>query len=64
MKFLDKYVQRKIDEFEQHPERNKDSKFNIDNYKFYILLFLIAILILLYHYDLNHPEINIFPIRH
>lgn len=64
MNWLDKKVKKRLEELEAHPELNSD-KFaeKMSTLYFAIVLLVVAILILLFWYDLEHYEICIFPQR-
>ena len=64
MSWLDKIVKKRLEELEAHPELNSD-KFveKMSTLYFAIVLLVVAILILLFWYDLEHYEIWIFPRR-
>ena len=64
MNWLDKIVKKRLEELEAHPELNSD-KFaeKMNTLYFAIVLLVVAILILLFWYDLEHYEIWIFPRR-
>ena len=64
MSWLDKIVKKRLEELEAHPELNSD-KFveKMSTLYFAIVLLVVAILILLFWYDLEHYEIWIFPGR-
>lgn len=64
MSWLDKIAKKRLAELEEHPELNSD-KFGekMSNLYFAIVLLIVAILILLFWYDINHFEIWIFPGR-
>lgn len=64
MSWLDKIVKKRLEELEVHPELNSD-KFaeKMSTLYFAIVLLVVAILILLLWYDLEHYEIWIFPRR-
>ena len=61
MSWLDKMAKKRLAELEEHLEQNYSQKLN--SIIFYILLFAVAILILLFWYDIEHFEIWIFPRR-
>lgn len=64
MNWLDKIVKKRLEELEAHPELSSD-KFaeKMSTLYFAIVLLVVAILILLFWYDLEHYEIWIFPRR-
>lgn len=64
MSWLDKIVKKRLEELEAHPGLNSD-KFaeKMSTLYFAIVLLVVAILILLFWYDLEHYEIWIFPRR-
>ena len=64
MNWLDKIAKKRLEELEAHPELNSD-KFaeKMSTLYFAIVLLIVAILILLLWYDLEHYEIWIFPRR-
>lgn len=64
MSWLDKIVKKRLEELEALPELNSD-KFaeKMSTLYFAIVLLVVAILILLFWYDLEHYEIWIFPRR-
>lgn len=64
MNWLDKIAKKRLEELEAHPELNSD-KFaeKMSTLYFAIVLLVVAILILLLWYDLEHYEIWIFPQR-
>lgn len=64
MNWLDKIAKKRLEELEAHPELNSD-KFaeKMSTLYFAIVLLVVAILILLLWYDLEHYEIWIFPRR-
>ena len=64
MNWLDKIVKKRLEELEAHPELNSD-KFaeKMSTLYFAIVLLVVAILILLLWYDLEHYEFWIFPRR-
>lgn len=64
MNWLDKIAKKRLEELEAHPELNSD-KFaeKMSTPYFAIVLLVVAILILLFWYDLEHYEIWIFPRR-
>lgn len=62
MSWLDKVAKRRLAELEEHPELNEQNySQKLNSIIFYILLFAVAILILLFWYDIEHFEIWIFP---
>lgn len=64
-KFFDKQIEKEIKKLEEHPELNTNqSQKTADMIRYCIVLFLVAVLILLWWYDAQHPEINIFPRFH
>uniref|UniRef100_UPI00402A40F5 hypothetical protein n=1 Tax=Holdemanella biformis TaxID=1735 RepID=UPI00402A40F5 len=65
MSWLDKIAKKRLAELEEHPELNEQNySQKLNSIIFYILLFAIAILILLFWYDIEHFEIWIFPLRY
>lgn len=64
MNWLDKIAKKRLEELEAYPELNSD-KFaeKMSTLYFAIVLLVVAILILLFWYDLEHYEIWIFPRR-
>ena len=67
MGWIDRTTKKRIAELDEHPELNSHDfakKHNeiMKNIKFYVILILAAIFVLVLWYDWNHPEINIFPI--
>lgn len=64
MSWLDKIAKKRLTELEEHPELNSD-KFSekMSTLYFAIVLLIVAILILLFWYDIEHFEIWIFPQR-
>ena len=64
MSWLDKIAKKRLAELEEHPELNSD-KFSekMSTLYFAIVLLIVAILILLVWYDIEHFEIWIFPQR-
>ena len=64
MSWLDKIAKKRLEELEAHPELNSD-KFveKMSTLYFAVVLLIVAILILLFWYDINHFEIWIFPQR-
>ena len=64
MSWLDKIAKKRLAELEEHPELNSDKFWEkISTLYFAIVLLIVAILILLFWYDINHFEIWIFPRR-
>lgn len=64
MSWLDKIAKKRLAELEEHPELNSDKFWEkISTLFFAIVLLIVAILILLFWYDINHFEIWIFPRR-
>lgn len=64
MSWLDKIAKKRLAELEEHPELNEPNYSQmLNSIIFYILLFAVAILILLFWYDIEHFEIWIFPQR-
>mgnify|MGYP004546989695 FL=1 len=64
MSWLDKIAKKRLEELDAHPELNSD-KFSekMSTLYFAIVLLIVAVLILLLWYDLEHYEIWIFPRR-
>ena len=64
MSWLDKIAKKRLEELDAHPELNSD-KFGekMSALYFAIVLLIVAVLILLLWYDLEHYEIWIFPRR-
>ena len=64
MSWLDKIAKKRLEELDAHPELNSD-KFSekMSTLYFAIVLLIVAVLILLLWYDLEHYEIWIFPQR-
>lgn len=62
MSWLDKIAKKRLTELEEHPELNSD-KFSekMSTLYFAVVLLIVAILILLFWYDIEHFEIWIFP---
>ena len=64
MSWLDKIAKKRLEELEAHPELNSDkSGEKMSTLYFAIVLLIVAILILLFWYDIEHFEIWIFPQR-
>lgn len=64
MSWLDKIAKKRLAELEEHPELNSDKFWEkMSTLYFAIILLIVAILILLFWYDINHFEIWIFPQR-
>lgn len=64
MSWLDKIAKKRLAELEEHPELNSDKFWEkMSTLYFTIVLLIVAILILLFWYDINHFEIWIFPQR-
>ena len=64
MSWLDKIAKKRLAELEEHPELNSDKFWEkMNTLYFAIVLLIVAILILLFWYDINHFEIWIFPQR-
>lgn len=64
MSWLDKIAKKRLAELEEHPELNSDKFWEkMSTLYFAIVLLIVAILILLFWYDINHFEIWIFPQR-
>lgn len=66
MSWIERTTKKRIDELDQHPELNSndfEEKGNkiMKDIKFYVIVILAAILVLALWYQLNHPEIDIFP---
>lgn len=64
MSWLDKIAKKRLEELDAHPELNSD-KFSekMSTLYFAVVLLIVAILILLFWYDIEHFEIWIFPQR-
>lgn len=61
MSWLDKIAKKRLAELEEHPELNSDKFWEkMSTLYFAIVLLIVAILILLFWYDINHFEIWIF----
>lgn len=64
MSWLDKIAKKRLAELEEYPELNSDKFWEkMSTLYFAIVLLIVAILILLFWYDINHFEIWIFPQR-
>ena len=64
MSWLDKIAKKRLAELEEHPELNSDKFWEkMSTLYFANVLLIVAILILLFWYDINHFEIWIFPQR-
>ena len=64
MSWLDKIVKKRLEELDAHPELNSDKFWEkMSTLYFAIVLLIVAVLILLLWYDLEHYEIWIFPRR-
>lgn len=64
MSWLDKIAKKRLAELEEHPELNSDKFWEkMSTLYFAIILLIVAILILLFWYDIEHFEIWIFPQR-
>lgn len=64
MSWLDKIAKKRLAELEEHPELNSDKFWEkMSTLYFAIVLLIVAILILLFWYDIEHFEIWIFPQR-
>ena len=64
MSWLDKIAKKRLAELEEHPELNSDKFWEkMITLYFAIILLIVAILILLFWYDIEHFEIWIFPQR-
>ena len=64
MSWLDKIAKKRLAELEEHPELNSDKFWEkMSTLYFAIVLLIVAILIILFWYDINHFEIWIFPQR-
>ena len=58
MSWLDKIAKKRLAELEEHPELNSDKFWEkMSTLYFTIVLLIVAILILLFWYDINHFEI-------
>lgn len=58
MSWLDKIAKKRLAELEEHPELNSDKFWEkMSTLYFAIVLLIVAILILLFWYDINHFEI-------
>ena len=61
MSWLDKIAKKRLAELEEHPELNSDKFWEkMSTLYFAIVLLIVAILILLFWYDIEHFEIWIF----
>ena len=64
MSWLDKIAKKRLAELEEHPELNSDKFWEkMSTLYFANVLLIVAILILLFWYDIEHFEIWIFPQR-
>ena len=64
MSWLDKIAKKRLAELEEHPELNSDKFWEkMCTLYFAIILLIVAILILLFWYDIEYFEIWIFPQR-
>lgn len=64
MSWLDKIAKKRLEELDAHPELNSDKFWEkMSTLYFAIVLLIVAVLILLLWYDLEHYEIWIFPQR-
>lgn len=64
MSWLDKIAKKRLEELDAHPELNSDKFWEkMSTLYFAIVLLIVAVLILLLWYDLEHYEIWIFPRR-
>ena len=64
MRWLDKIAKKRLAELEEHPELNSDKFWEkMSTLYFANVLLIVAILILLFWYDIEHFEIWIFPQR-
>ena len=64
MSWLDKIAKKRLAKLEEHPELNSDKFWEkMSTLYFAIVLLIVAILILLFWYDIEHFEIWIFPQR-
>lgn len=64
MSWIEKTTKKRIKELDEYPELNSD-KFGekMSTLYFAVVLLIVAILILLFWYDIEHFEIWIFPQR-
>ena len=64
MSWLDKIAKKRLEELDAHPELNSDKFWEkMSTLYFAIVLLIVAVLILLLWYDLEHFYIWIFPRR-
>lgn len=64
MSWLDKIAKKRLEELDAHPELNSDKFWEkMSTLYFAIVLLIVAVLILLLWYDLEHFDIWIFPQR-
>lgn len=64
MSWLDKIAKKRLEELDAHPELNSDKFWEkMSTLYFAIVLLIVAVLILLLWYDLEHFDIWIFPRR-
>ena len=64
MSWLDKIAKKRLEELDAHPELNSDKLWEkMSTLYFAIVLLIVAVLILLLWYDLEHFDIWIFPRR-
>ncbi len=64
MSWLDKIAKKRLEELDAHSELNSDKFWEkMSTLYFAIVLLIVAVLILLLWYDLEHYEIWIFPRR-
>ena len=59
MKFLDKYVKKRLKEIDEHPETNKDSGSVFDeDFHFYMIFIFICILILFFFLGVRFYQVG------
>ena len=64
MSWLDKIAKKRLEELDAHPELNSEKFWEkMSTLYFAIVLLIVAVLILLLWYDLEHFDIWIFPRR-
>ena len=64
MSWIDKIAKKRLEELDAHPELNSDKFWEkMSTLYFAIVLLIVAVLILLLWYDLEHFDIWIFPRR-
>ena len=66
MSWIERTTKKRIKELDEHPELNSndfEEKGNtlMKDIKFYVILILAAVLVLVLWYQWNHPEIDIIP---